>query len=450
MIVPACSPCGAAVEWLRSCYQSRWALFADRPDVHTSGRYYFAEEGVPFVAGQHIFGSSEWLDKNWGHAQGLGEIINSSRSWDNGQPPAVMPGVDTIGRPNCLEQGERFSDGIPSATLIAGFPPQCLRTQPVVSKSFDAASAFGSCAVQLMSTQILNWSYDFKQLEITTYLQAFLGPAWAVGWEAPTLTLPAITWAISARGTLVWVDGTANYQQFALQAAYSLLQPSDQGSFSTSRFWYDAALYIHSVIRAAGAGAALPVFLCGHSYGGIAALALAAIYRMAQPAREIRFLTFGCPHIGDRRFVDTLRSCAGMAIGNDDDIVTAVPFNGDLIYEAASLFIDPRLLGWLAWRSPPRKFMLTVTGQLEPDLEAILDWLTLITLVGKIEAGLDFPYIEPHTVLQYQKRTIERCPFAEWPLTVNDYVRLFGEYIIGTEGGDEIITEGGDPIAYES
>ena len=55
--VPACSVCGMAVDWLRSCYQSEWALFKDAPTTLIRGRYYFSPPKTGFYAGTTLLAS---------------------------------------------------------------------------------------------------------------------------------------------------------------------------------------------------------------------------------------------------------------------------------------------------------------------------------------------------------------------------------------------------------
>ena len=63
----------------------------------------------------------------------------------------------------------------------------------------------------LAYARVIEWSYDFNETSIKNFLTAFLGPAWTITWTAPTVQFPAVTLATSTEGTLVIVDGTANY-----------------------------------------------------------------------------------------------------------------------------------------------------------------------------------------------------------------------------------------------
>lgn len=425
-------------------------MFADAPTLKTKGRYYFTPAETPFVESWHNLGSRDWNDSNWQHVQALGEDLTCPQPWDAGALPAVVPSPIQVGTSLCLQNGEISLQGIPANTLINGFPQACFVAAPTPSKSWEAASAFSSCSIQLMSAQLINWSYDQLEAVIRAFLTPFLGPAWSITYTPPTPTLPAVICAVSPLGTLAWVDGTANFQQFALQAAYGLQPPGSVGAWSTSRFWYDAGIYIHTVLAANGALPTAPVFLCGHSYGGVACLSLAALYRSAQPTRTVRWLTFGCPHIGDQRFADLIARCSGMAIANDSDIVTAIPFDGDLVYNLATFFVDPRFLGWLAWKAPPQRWLMDANGVLTPDALPILDWPTLLGFATDVLASLPYPDVAAHRIPTYFSRTLTRCPFPEWPLDANDYARLVAGYNILWEDGTDLETEGGDVILVEA
>lgn len=414
------------------------------------GRYYFAPAGTPFVAGWHNLGTRNWNDKNWQHVQSLGEDLTCPQPWDNGALPALVPSNVQLGSDLCLLNGELFGEGIPGNDAINGFPAGCFVPGPRASKSWEAASAYASCSIQLMSAQLINWSYDQLEAVIRAFLVPFLGPDWSITYRPPTPTLPAVIAAVSPMGTLAWVDGTANFQQFALQAAYSLQPPRSVGAWSTSRFWYDACIHIHSVLAAAGAVPTAPVFFCGHSYGGVASLSLAALYRSAQPERTIRWLTFGCPHIGDQRFVDLIARCQGMALTNDSDIVTAVPFDGDLIFNVAAFLVNPALLGWLQWKAPPMRQMMDVNGVLHPDESFTMDYPTLLGFAVDVIADLPYPDVAAHRITTYRDRTFTRCPLPEWPLDANDYGRLLGTYTIDQEDGTVITTEGGIDLVVEA
>src|SRR5215472_17414407 len=59
-LIPGCSTCGQSVDWLRSCYSSKWALFRDSPNTLVRGRYYFSPPGTPFYTNPTNLGSRVW------------------------------------------------------------------------------------------------------------------------------------------------------------------------------------------------------------------------------------------------------------------------------------------------------------------------------------------------------------------------------------------------------
>jgi len=90
LTTPHCTTCGYAVEWVRSCFISRWRLFRGRPDVLTVGRYQFTP-GIPVhYPGWHNLGSRDWAAGDDPGDFPLGEW-DGPRGWDRGGPTAFFP-----------------------------------------------------------------------------------------------------------------------------------------------------------------------------------------------------------------------------------------------------------------------------------------------------------------------------------------------------------------------
>jgi pimeloyl-ACP methyl ester carboxylesterase len=438
-----------AVDWLRSCYSSRWYLFKDAPLLSTAGRYYFSPPRAPFFPARHNLGSRNWNDKNWECVQALGEDLVAARDWNPGDPPAVNVSTSPIGSNECLADGEAIADAVQSDDLVDGFVPACILPTSPNSLTFDEASAYNSCSIQLAHSKVIDWMYGANAVSIVGFLNDFLGAAFTVQWHNSTLALPSVTTAISAGCTLVWVDGTVNFQQFAFQAAYSFLHPTNFGILRTSDFWYDASNWILAKLVAAGYDPTKPVFLCGHSYGAVAALILAARFKVGIPDREVKFLTFGCPHIGDNSFVLILRACAGLNLRNDTDIVTAIPPDLDWLWPVYAFLLVPDLLVWPSWKKAPFGSMMDAAGALTPDAEPILDYPTLLAFAQDAIAALPYPSVEGHRITTYYSRILARCGAAEWPLTPAEFVLITGTDFIITEDDFAILQEGSGKLLAE-
>jgi pimeloyl-ACP methyl ester carboxylesterase len=438
-----------AVEWLRSAYSSKWHLFRDDLTITTAGRYYFSPEGTPFFPGWHNLGSRTWQDANWQRGQGLGEDVDEPEKWNDGDLPAVEPDRNYVGALACIADGELGANGIPADSMINGFPPACFRGLGPPATPFDEASDYDSCSVQMAYARIIEWMYDFNELAILNFLAGFLGPTFTVRVHPPTTLLPSVVTAVSTAYTLAWVDGTANFQQFAFQAAYGGVVPQNFGAYGTSTFWYDAGTYIHNTLVADGAISARPIFLCGHSYGGAAALNVVARYRVGNPSRIIRYLTFGCPRPGDVRMRDLIALTDGKSLCNYTDIVAAIPPAYDLVFSVYAALGFLFLLTWPTWKPAPQQYMMDFDGALIPGGVPTLDFTTIYDLALLVAASLPYPTIEAHQITTYRSQIFRRCSSAEWPLTPAEYTELLADDFILLEIGDPILLEIGDPILLE-
>lgn len=115
------------VDWARSCHHGAWRLFADRPDVVTYGRFYFAEEDVtPYVEGPHNFLSADWtFDRGEPYeAPALGEDRTLRRGYSPGALGVPSPPSVILGTSDCLESGEAFYPS-PERQLVAGVSAAC-------------------------------------------------------------------------------------------------------------------------------------------------------------------------------------------------------------------------------------------------------------------------------------------------------------------------------------
>jgi len=108
--VPACWPGGLCVDWLRSCYESKWRLFKDSTH-ETPGYYYFAPEpDREHLEFPNHYGSRNWTTDDFPPDEVvLGEMPASTtnvRKWRNGSHGAVIPEPIAFGDPLCFEQGD--------------------------------------------------------------------------------------------------------------------------------------------------------------------------------------------------------------------------------------------------------------------------------------------------------------------------------------------------------
>lgn len=414
-----------AVEWLRSCYQSKWYLLADDGmSQPTAGRYYFSPDATPFYAGVTRLTSRSWYDQNALIEQGLGEDLAAKQKWDNGGLPALNPLARSVGTTTCLQYGENTNEAVEAQTLINGFVAECFVTPPTPPDKWPEMSDYRSCSIQMAYAKLIEWLYAHREADIGNVVSNLLGPSYTLTAFPGTPSFPDCFVAVSPEATLLWADGTNSYQQIALQGAYVLAPPQDMGIFSTLPLWYAGSTYLNSILGIAGANPTGPIFVCGHSYGGCCCLLLAARYRAANPDRRIRYLTYGCPKPGDQRVIDLLATCDGLCIVNENDIIPTVPPSPDLIFALVEALLAASLFTWTNYRSAPNQVLMDGTGQQQFDYNPTLDFQTALAFAIDVIGSIPYPSISEHVIDEYWKRSLLRCQGPEWPLTQADYDRI--------------------------
>jgi hypothetical protein len=403
----------------------------------TGGRYYFADAGTPHLSARHNYGSRNWHDTNWPIVQTLGENLTCARPWDDGAQPAAIPLAQVVGTLDCITNGESLGGQIDPATLIDGFAPQCFLPKPHNVQQWERASAYSSCSIVRFYERIIDWMYADNVGRITAAFLSFLGPSATVNVHTQANLMPSVTTVITPYFSVAVVDGTRDFQQLALQAFQSISRPTNHGAFGTLPLWYEASSWIHSKLTQDGAPGNGPVFLCGHSYGAAAALVLAGRYRNWNSSRTINYLTFGCPKIGDTRLVELVRQCAGTDLANDNDIVTVVPPDYATLLPVMIALGMPNLAVWADWIRPPNQLRQDADGTLVANAFPLLDFTTLLGMTNRVLSGQEINPIVGHPITEYLRRTVLRCPDAEWPLSPATIALLLSpndRRIIGTGG----------------
>lgn len=213
---------------------------------------------------------------------------------------------------------------------------------------------------------------------------------------------------VSTSQTVVVIPGTTNAWQWALQGAWGLAGMQAFANYSTLQVWYDAAYRIIERIEDAGANPALPIVLCGHSYGAAVACIVAAVYRLASPNRVIGVLTFGSPKPGDSRLCALVNSCVSVHLVNRDDPVCYLPPSGvelDLFRHVVPANIQFR---WLAYSRPLGLIEQDRFGVRRDDPPPRNIWAMLNNVVADLVVGNVPPEQNAHWPGTYYERI--RCP----------------------------------------
>lgn len=405
------------VEWGRSAYRSKWHLFRDSPSTTTAGRYYFARPGTPHVPGFHILGSRNWNDQNHPHVQTLGEDLTGKQEWDAGYPPPVLPLNRPVGT-NCLDRGSSITSALLPQERIDGFNALCFEPCGVRDDATLTALEFDSCQLQKFYARIIERMYADDGTAIGLAFYQLLGPGVRVTFHNDAGLMPAVTTVISPTLTVIVLDGTRFFQQLAVQGMTSLFSPTNVGGYGTVPTWWTAAQWAHTHSIVDGQQPGTPVMLVGHSYGAAAALVLAARYRAWNPARTIRFMTFGCPKPGDQRLADLVATCQGINLANDNDLVTVFPPDFVTLLPVMFALGAPQLQVWADWIRPVNQVKVEIDGVLDPNNMPMTDFDTLSAIAARILLGLGLNPISGHPITEYLARLMLRCPTDAWPYLV--------------------------------
>jgi len=405
-----------SVEWLRSCYESEWFLFRDDPTQVTAGEYYFSPAGTPFYPGWHNLGARIWHDANWQHVQALGESITSKQTWDDGDVPTNDVFTIPIGDPDCIAKGERVSDGVPSGDLPFGFADGCIRSVAEEQRLWQIVRDYENCQVQKVHAFLVQALYELDDDAIVKTIRDWLGPLPAIKIHHHAGPRPGLITIALGNWMVAILDGTWEFQEFALQAMAFIVGPTNKGSFSTAELWWNSSTYVNNLMNDDGQVAGGPLMMIGHSYGGAVGLVSAARYKLWAPTREIVYLTFGVPKIGDQRFVDIVRKCEGLNLAHQLDIVTTLPPDKITLAPLFALFPGVPLFLYTEWLRPYPQAMIRLDGELDYQTYPLMDTATIVALVTQAVLHLNFNVIEAHKMPRYQILLQTRCPDAHWPI----------------------------------
>jgi hypothetical protein len=400
---------------MRSCYRSKWRVWNDSTDT-VNGRYYRVPHdarGVPLVPaypGPSILTSQRWWDKNFNLQQpDLGEVISPYQTWDNGAPPIELPQPIVAGDPDCIENGESIASGLTleDESRFRSWPAACFVQNPL--DDWGWAAGVYRCEVQdWWADRVIELSSGQIGDCVGAHRQRFPG-ADVRFWEGARFFPPMIT----IRHPLYLVAQFAETQT-GLQALIQVLQgvqsPTDVGGYSSTQIWARQAQRGLIRLSSQGGGFQEPILLVGYSYGGAAAQNAAAICRLGNAERRIRYLTFGAPRAGDERMQNLLHlPTRGCALANSDDAITAIPPDIDTIIPAETV-LGRALLPFARWRPVFETWRQTPGGSVQPNVYPSLSTQEIVDLLNLVwTTGTLFGY-PAHNIREYKRRILLRCP----------------------------------------
>jgi hypothetical protein len=424
---PPYSPCGLAVEWVRSCKKGRWRFYSNAPDVLTPGRYYFLHEKAKHLPCLHPFGSSDWTTGELDPPNRIGEVRTPRGSWSNGQflgrrPPEVPIGV-------CGQIGGEWQwpPGAGKGSYNQGVPLLCWTQVNAALVDADEVLAIDQCSLQLAYARILELIYDTEFATVDAFFTEWLGPAAVLTTYIQAALFPAFAIVVTGDFTLVFVTGTTTFQQLATQAFTTPQGPTDQGEFGTVPLWNNAATVVFNRLIADGSHATKPIVIVGHSYGAAIAMCMSARIRAADATRRIALLTFGCPKPGDERMRVILTTVPQVVMANDDDIVCVVPPNLRETVPFLGLLGLTLALLWGRWKPPTLFTYQNVNGAISQGPPLFLDGGALLPLLMNVLAAIPLPIVSGHRIEEYIRRIGLRCGKPAWPVTEPMWIAVFGK-----------------------
>jgi len=256
----------------------------------------------------------------------------------------------------------------------------------------------------LRFTQWIVDAYD-SMVVLTASLQDYFGGTATINTVNNTSSLiPGTAIAYNAQQTVVIIPGTTNFQQIAMQGFDPIAGLTDFGDFSTAAIWASAYAAIDARIVASGAPSTTPILFAGHSYGGVVACLLGALYKQFQPARDVQVFTLGSPRPGDARLVALLDQCERIHLANHGDGITAVPpVTGELV---GLLWLVGAIVYniWTESAKPGMQSVLSIEGELTETNESQLDYALLYEWVVLTLGSLAIPEQTAHFSAEYLRR----------------------------------------------
>ena len=363
------------------------------------GFYWFCPPTTPFYPGLHNLGSRDWTSDEREPQPALGEW-SGGREWYRGDAPARRPLPVLVGTSDCIENGEKPGlPIIPDASAFCGeiLPAACYAVEDTIKANTNVED----CVFGKKSADLIILAYvDLVAAEAAA--QAILGPMAVVSsFPQPNAFTPAGVIATIGTTAVVWLTGTTDFTQLACQAFYFATGSVNQGLFACSAIYADAANAIAAQLVAAGAGGALRYVLVGHSFGGAVCMVLGAKSRIADPSRNVEYMTFGSPSAGDQRLYDFTFGATQTHYVNLNDPIPYMP-PGGILFAGLVPIMGPLLaLEWPGFARPEKIRVVTEDGEFTTILSADIPNGPITATVIAIAAGLDVPQFKNHLLDWY-------------------------------------------------
>jgi len=403
---------------LRSCHAGRWRFFKNRPDVITSGRFYFADDQANPLPYYHDFYSSTWTKGDEYAADATGPIQEQVGPWNAGDLDISFPPGIPYGDADQFSGELSYPDDTNNSRLRAGIPEACWTSVGAPFVPADDVTNILNCCVRTAYGQLLKWLYDAEFQKFKDWFLLWIGPTAAVTTYAQIGLRPAMAIVTTDFFNLVFVTGTTNFQQLATQAWQAKLGPSSFGAFRTLQLWFDLATLLSERLSETLANVTVPTVYVGHSYGAAGCAVACMREKAAGFTQPLFLLTFGMPKPADNpgiRLLDTVRT---VHVWNEGDIVSQLPINVIQSSWFPGFVSDALANRWGLWSAAPEYRRQALNGTTTLGHLPALTGDELIDPIVLLSLGLPLDQILSHPIREYILRSCRGCNCPRWPLPV--------------------------------
>lgn len=293
---------------------------------------------------------------------------------------------------------------VDESNFYLGFPVQCWPASPGPTARPWPFSPFDS-DWRRSAAEVLCFQYRFPPIA-ESKLRGMLGDGYTLTRVDNTASvIPGTLIATSTGRVVIFVSGTTNESQLAIQGAQSFAEPSPRGLYKTLPLWDLACDQVLGRLTSAGMGTSEEIAIVGHSYGGAIAQILAFRLNRANPQRKISLITYAAPPVGKIPTVGNWPSrIVSSFICNDGDPMTLVPppFT-DMLWLKNVLPTLP-LAAWSQWTRPRQTTRLTEDGEFVTDDVLTFQLLDLQIITANILAGGVVAFPDAHLMPEYVRR----------------------------------------------
>lgn len=402
-MIPTCSPCGAIVAFVRSCYRSRWRLFPGS-SYETEGQYVFAPPGAKHLPFFHHYGSRLWTqDEGW-PAQELGEVKGARQIWTSGAITGPYP-LDTPTSENaaCF-LGTPLPMAAPDPHDFVGlYPRDCYEVNRVKAIDEDGWQPAANAA-QCLTLDVLAVLYQ-SAASAQLVLESSATRSFAYRMHDGRMSvLPGTIVAVCADYALVFCAGVQNDLQRSLTHFYAAIGPVDYVTFATSPYFMACSDFVIQEMNLAGVDPAKPIYFGGHSLGAVAVSLAAARMKAYLPGADLRLMTAGMPRPGDARLrvmIGNVESLHFVNLGDPLPALPPIPSEWLTVWPFMPL---AQATAWDRWRDSPNRIVLNELGIVVPPNSAELTISQLFEVINIGILGTPFPPNHPHTIGEYRRR----------------------------------------------